>query len=343
MINPYRKAPVLTLAPERGTSRPAVATKTQTTPVLLFSPTAIERAASRDGSRSSSCAIAGSEWRCQDTPRGTFRAFTLIELLVVVSVVALCAATLLPALAHAKAPAQRVYCANNLKGIGEAFRIWGQDHGDAFPMRVAVKDGGYRDFIGQRITSPVSPDNTGRGVFGIFRCLSNELSTPNALFCPAENEIRLAGRMPATTFASVISPGSSGVPFTNDLNVSYFVGVDAGVANPRSFVAGDHNLGSDGQLIPLKGFVTAPFQLSPDFKVSLGTNFVTNAGVGWLNTMHSNQGNVALADGSVSQFNRVQLQAALRNSGVSTSVGFSPNFPNPIGCSGLGVNRIQFP
>jgi prepilin-type processing-associated H-X9-DG protein len=70
---------------------------------------------------------------------------------------------------------------------------------------------------------------------------------------------------------------------------------------------------------------------------------MANAGVGWLNTMHSNQGNVGLADGSVSQFNRVQMQGALRKAAVSATLFIGPNFPNPPGCQGLGVNRIQFP
>jgi prepilin-type N-terminal cleavage/methylation domain-containing protein/prepilin-type processing-associated H-X9-DG protein len=280
--------------------------------------------------------------RIMKNPRRIFCAFTLIELLAVLTVLSLCAASFLPALARTKTPAQRIYCANNLKGIGEAFQVWGQDHGDAFPMRVTAANGGYNDFIGLRVISTTQTNP--RGVFGIFRCLSNELSTPNVLFCPAENEIRLPGRMPATTFASVVPPDSTGaVPLTNDLNVSYFVGVDAAQTNPRGFLAGDHNLGSDGNVLPIKGFVTAPSSYSPDFKVSLGTNFIANGGVGWLNTMHSNQGNVGLADGSVSLFNRVQLQNALRNSGVSPSIGFGPNFPSPIGCSGLGLNRIQFP
>jgi prepilin-type N-terminal cleavage/methylation domain-containing protein len=269
--------------------------------------------------------------------RRTARAFTLVELLAVLAVVALCAAAFLPALARTKAPSQRIYCANNLKGIGEAFHVWGQDHGDAFPMRVAVKNGGYNDFIGIRLVT--SQSTAARGAFGIFRCVSNELSTPNALFCPAENEIRL----PATTFASVIAPDSSGVPLTNDLNVSYFVGVDAAEVNPREFLAGDHNLGSDGNLTPNRGFLTAPQVYSPDYKVSLGTNFIQNAGVGWLNTMHSIQGNVVLADGSVSMYNRVQLQAALRNSGDAGGGIGGPNFSQPIGCTGVGVNRLQFP
>lgn len=271
-------------------------------------------------------------------PRRTFRAFTFLELLVVIAVLALCAATLLPALAHTKAPSQRIYCANNLRGIGEAFHVWGQDHGDAFPMRVAVKNGGYSDFIGIRTLSLTQIST--RGVFGIFGCLSNELSTPSVLVCPAENERRL----PATTFTGVILPDSSGVPFTNDLNVGYFVGVDAAETNPRMFLAGDHNLGADPNLTPLVGFVTAPSKYSPDFKVSLGTNFSPTAGVGWLNSMHSNQGNVGLADGSVSMYNRVQLQAALRNSGDNggNNAG-GPNFSQAPGCTGPSVNRIQFP
>jgi prepilin-type N-terminal cleavage/methylation domain-containing protein/prepilin-type processing-associated H-X9-DG protein len=274
---------------------------------------------------------------------GTPRAFTLVELLAALAVLALCAATLLPALARTKAPVQRIYCVNNLKGIGEAFQIWGQGHGDAFPMRVAVKNGGYSDFIGLRTLT--SSQSSARGVFGIFRCLSNELSTPKVLFCPAESESRLPGRLQATAFDSVVTPESASVvPLTNDLNVSYFIGVDAAETNPRAFLAGDHNLGSDGNLVPIAGFVSAPSAYRPDFKVSLGTNFISNGGVGWLNTMHSSQGNVGLADGSVSQYNRVQLQKALRNSLVTGSgIVLGPNFPNPIGCSGLGVNRIQFP
>ena len=271
-------------------------------------------------------------------PHRTLRALTLIELLGVLAVLSLCAATFIPALARTKGPAQRVYCANNLKGIGQAFQIWGQAHGDAFPMRIAAPSGGYSDFIGQRTLTTSA--GTSRGVFGNFRCLSNELSSPKMLICPAENE----PRVPATTFDSTIPINSPNViPLTNDENVSYFVGVDAAETNPNAFLVGDHNLGADGNLIPRKGFVTFPSFYSPSYNASLGTNFASNAGVSWLNTMHSNQGNVGLADGSVSQYNRVQLQKTLQNLGASRSIISGPNFPNPVGCSGPGANRIQFP
>jgi prepilin-type processing-associated H-X9-DG protein len=207
---------------------------------------------------------------------------TLTEVLVVIVVLAVIAVVLLPALVQNHGYGvgkfghyRRPPCVENLKQIALASIVWAGDHGNKFPVQVSVTNWGARELA-------LAGD-----VAGIFCTMSNDLNSPKVLFCPSDKK-----HAAARSFSAGFS----------EANISYFVGFDVELRNPRMILAGDNNFLVNGKPVQ-PGFL----------------NLSTNAAVEWTMERHQGFGNVALADGSVQQLNSATLRQALEQSGLATN------------------------
>src|SRR5688500_17634973 len=114
-----------------------------------------------------------------------------------------------------------------------------------------------------------------------FRLASNELSTASILLCPADKKKKAAPNWDRVS---------------GDEHVSYFVGVNVRDENPQTILLGDQNvLGGSGGL-------------DPAWSLFLGSSIDAK----WDETMHTRQGNIALADGSVQQIKTEQLRSQIK-------------------------------
>lgn len=215
------------------------------------------------------------------TPTSVRRqAFTLIEAVVVVGLLVVLILMLRPALTGTPVKAERIKCANNLKQVALAFKVFAHDNHGRFPFE--------------------TPELTDRGLdrraWTQFLALSNELGSAKILWCPGDKPWRSA----ATDFGWGKAAAPDSLVRMQDSAVSYIIGVGTRTNTHYAILLGDRNIAPAFGEQPFSSRGTNPFvTMTP--KVVWSTN----------QPHHDLAGNIAMADGSVQQITESGLRTHL--------------------------------
>jgi len=192
---------------------------------------------------------------------------------------------LLPALARAKAKANRTACTNNLKQTGLSFLEWSDDNDDQFPWQILPPNG-----------TQTIPE-----AWQSFLCISNELVTPKVLHCPSDPE-----KQTARDFADFAA--------RKNAVLSFGFGAGSMPSKPLMNLAADRNiLGNEGGHCNVAN-IDGVTLLTP----------CTGVMPGWDNRIHNNAGDLVLVDGSVQQATAARLATFFTETGDSKNCFLKP-------------------
>ncbi len=217
--------------------------------------------------------------------------FTLVELLVVISIIAMLAAILMPALAKSREMSKRIVCVGNLKQMGTAMAMYSSDY-DGYVLTHRVDSaaagtveyghwwardgmGGYLNYKGGKSFSYATVKWKG----GVFDCPTN----PNGLDIGQSGSGTINYGFNTNSLGlgmAVIGAGGTITPFLKAQNVS-----------PDTLVAGD----------------TGPVFNNANGSSYFGYGVWASYGLWGVNPLHSNGYNSLGFSGAVEYFKYLQL------------------------------------
>ena len=139
--------------------------------------------------------------------------------------------------------------------------------------------------------------------------MSNELATPKTAVCPADS-----ARTAISNYYGMIALNGNVAQGRGNASVSYFVNLDADETRPQGMLAGDRNMSTVSNATTATAY-DAYFKVQQSIDPKLVAN-KANAQyfLNFHNTIHQNQGNVGLSDGSVQPVTGARVREQVINS-----------------------------
>ncbi|MBS1370891.1 MAG: prepilin-type N-terminal cleavage/methylation domain-containing protein [Lentisphaeria bacterium] len=219
------------------------------------------------------------------------RHFTLIELLIVISIIAILASMLLPALNQARARAQSARCTGRLKQIGTALTMYAGDYNDMLPP--ADKNTNVPGY-------PLNPY-----VWHEFLTNGNYLQANDILLCPSLEPASYSGARYQTYGYNTGYGGEHACAFLN-LKRLKLVNV------PESWVR------FSPATFPLVADSSSPRSGTDPARIQCSTFFYPtykyNQSSDWsrVHLRHAHRANLVFADGHVASFSKAELIGELK-------------------------------